>query len=93
MNPEFLKSNYGDKLVFWGGGVNTQNTLPFGSADEVRVEVLERLRIFAPGGGYVFSGIHNIQQPTPIENILAMYAAVRDFNQEVSQKSNSWRNL
>ncbi len=93
MNPEFLKSNYGDKLVFWGGGVNTQNTLPFGSADEVKVEVLERLRIFAPGGGYVFSGIHNIQQPTPIENILAMYAAVRDFNQEVSQKSNSWRNL
>jgi uroporphyrinogen-III decarboxylase len=50
----------------------------------VKAEVLERLRIFAPGGGYVFSGIHNIQQPTPIENILAMFAAVRDFNQEVS---------
>ncbi len=93
MNPEFLKSTYGDKLVFWGGGVNTQNTLPFGSADEVKVEVLERLRTFAPGGGYVFSGIHNIQQPTPIENILAMYTAVQEYNQEVSKNSISWRNL
>jgi len=93
MNPEFLKSNYGDKLVFWGGGVNTQDTLPFGSPDKVKEEVLERLRIFAPGGGYVFSGIHNIQQPTPIENVLAMYTAVQVYNQEILQNSTSRRKL
>jgi len=82
MEPEFLKSKYGDRLVFWGGGVNTQHTLPFGSPDEVREEVLQRLRTFAPGGGYVFNPIHNIQQPTPIENILAMFDAIRSYNQE-----------
>jgi len=82
MDPEFLKKQYGEKLVFWGGGVNTQHTLPFGSPDEVHREVLERLRVFAPGGGYVFNAIHNIQQPTPVENILAMHKAVKAYNRE-----------
>jgi hypothetical protein len=82
MDPLFLKTKYGGKLVFWGGGVNTQQTLPFGTPDEVRQEVLERLRIFAPGGGYVFNTIHNIQQPTPVENILAMYEAIQIYNRE-----------
>ena len=93
MHPDFLKSNYGDKLVFWGGGVDTQQTLPFGSPDEVKAEVLERLHIFAPGGGYVFNAIHNIQQPTPIENILAMYEAVRIYNQEISHNAIQRSNL
>lgn len=84
MDPAFLKAKYGDKLVFWGGGVNTQQTLPFGTPDAVREEVLDRLRTFAPGGGYVFNTIHNIQQPTPVENILAMYDAIRIYNQEIS---------
>ena len=71
---------------FSGEVVLTRNkTLPFGTPDEVKTEVLERLRIFAPGGGYVFNAIHNIQQPTPIENILAMYEAVEIYNQEISQ--------
>jgi hypothetical protein len=87
MDPEFLKSKYGARLVFWGGGVDTQKTLPFGTPDEVKAEVLERLRIFAPGGGYVFNAIHNIQQPTPIENIKAMYGAVRQYNREVTPNS------
>jgi hypothetical protein len=82
MDPTFLKKKYGEKLVFWGGGVNTQQTLPFGTPDEVRQEVLERLRIFAPGGGYVFNAIHNIQQLTPVENILAMNEAIQIYNRE-----------
>ena len=82
MDPLFLKAKYGEKLVFWGGGVNTQQTLPFGTPDEVRQEVLERLRVFAPGGGYVFNTIHNIQQPTPVANILAMHEAIQIYNRE-----------
>lgn len=80
MSPVMLKEKYGDKFVFWGGGVDTQNTLPFGTPEEVYAEVSERLRIFAPGGGFVFNAIHNIQAKTPIENILAMFKAVEDYN-------------
>jgi hypothetical protein len=78
MEPERLKREFGDKLVFWGGGVDTQRTLPFGTADEVRQEVRERIRIFAPGGGYVFNPIHNVQAKTPVENVLAMFEAARE---------------
>ncbi|MCD6082946.1 methyltransferase [Candidatus Aerophobetes bacterium] len=79
MDPKMLKERYGDKLVFWGGGVDTQRTLPFGSPEEVRRQVSERCRIFGKGGGYVFSAIHNIQQKVPIENLMAMFEAVREF--------------
>ena len=75
-----LKEKWGDKFVFWGGGVDTQRTLPFGTPEEVYTEVLERLKIFAPGGGFVFNAIHNIQGPTKPENINAMFEAVRDYN-------------
>lgn len=77
-----LKEKYGKKLVFWGGGVDTQKTLPFGTPEEVRQQVLERLEILSQGGGYVFAPIHNIVAKTPVENILAMYQAVRDYNQK-----------
>lgn len=76
MAAESLKSRYGDRLVFWGGGVNTQQTLPFGTPDEVRQEVAERIRVFNQNGGYVFNTIHNIQARTPVENVLAMYETV-----------------
>jgi uroporphyrinogen-III decarboxylase len=75
MDPVWLKQNFGDRLVFWGGGVDTQKTLPFGSARDVEKEVEEQVGIFAPGGGYVFGAIHNIQQGTPPENIVAAYNA------------------
>ncbi|MCD6166521.1 methyltransferase [candidate division KSB1 bacterium] len=81
MDPMWLKENYGDKLVFWGGGVDTQKTLPFGTPDQVRQEVADRIRIFAPGGGFVFNTIHNIQQGTPVENLLAMYETVKERGQ------------
>jgi hypothetical protein len=80
MAPEHLKQTYGDRLVFWGGGVDTQKTLPFGSPAEVREEVLRRCEIFAPGGGFVFNAVHNVQAQTPVENIVAMVDAVHEFN-------------
>ncbi|MHC4504556.1 MAG: uroporphyrinogen decarboxylase family protein [Planctomycetota bacterium] len=73
MSPEGLKSKYGDRISFWGGGVDTQKTLPFGTKDEVAEEVRERLRVFSPGGGFVFNPIHNIQPNTPIENVAEMF--------------------
>lgn len=82
MEPEKLKERYGDRLVFWGGGVDTQRTLPFGTPGEVRAQVLERCRIFSRQGGFVFNAVHNIQANTPVENIAAMFAAVREFNGE-----------
>lgn len=73
MDPAWLKETCGDRLTFWGGGVETQSTLPFGTPEQVRAEVAERLRIFAPGGGFVFCPVHNIQPNTPPENIVAAY--------------------
>jgi len=80
MAPEHLKSSFGEKIVFWGGGVDTQRTLPFGTPGDVREEVLSRCEIFAKGGGFVFNTIHNVQARTPVENIVAMLDAVRDYN-------------
>lgn len=77
MNASLLKEKYGEKLVFWGGGVDTQKTLPFGTKEEVICEVEERLKIFSIGGGFVFSSIHNIQAKTPIENVVAMIETVK----------------
>ena len=80
MDPQTLKDRYGDKLVFWGGGVDTQHVLPFGTPEEVRVQVLSRCGIFAESGGFVFDAIHNVQAQTPTENIVAMLDAVHEFN-------------
>jgi hypothetical protein len=82
MDPATLKSKYGERLTFWGGGVDTQKTLPFGTPEEVREEVLGRCEIFSAGGGFVFNTVHNIQSGTPVENIVAMLRAVREFNGE-----------
>jgi len=79
MDPQKLKTKYGKKITFWGGGIDTQRTLPFGTPDQIRNEVHERIRIFAPGGGFVFNTIHNVQPKVPIENVLAMYKAVQDY--------------
>ncbi len=79
MNPRTLKEQFGDRLVFWGGGVDTQGTLPFGSPEEVRREVCERIQVFGLGGGFVFNTIHNIQARVPPENLLALFDAVREY--------------
>jgi hypothetical protein len=79
MDPRWLKENYGDGLVFWGGGVDTQHTLPFGTPAEVRRQVRERIEIFSDRGGFVFAAIHNIVAGTPVQNVLAMFDTVRAF--------------
>ncbi len=79
MDPKMLKEKYGNELVFWGGGVDTQRTLPFGTPEEVRREVTERCKIFGEGGGYVFNTIHNIQAKVPIENLLIMFQSLKEF--------------
>ena len=80
MDPKTLKDRHGDRIVFWGGGVDTQKTLPFGTPETVRHEVLERCEIFSPHGGFVFNAVHNVQANTPTENIVAMLDAVKEFN-------------
>ncbi len=78
MDPATLKARFGDRVTFWGGGVDTQNTLPFGTPDQVRDQVRERIKTFGPGGGFVFNTIHNVQPQVPVENVLAMYETLRE---------------
>ncbi len=79
MEPKFLKREFGKDIVLWGGGVDTQKTLPFGTPEEVYREVRERIDIFfSDGTGFVFSAVHNIQSNVPTENLLALFRAIRD---------------
>ena len=78
MEPERLKEEFGGRIVFWGGGVDTQKTLPFGTPDQVQAEVTERVKTFAPGGGFVFNTVHNVQHGTPPENLKVMLETVRE---------------
>jgi uroporphyrinogen decarboxylase len=81
MDPGALKAEYGERLVFWGGGVDTQHVLPRGTPAEVRENVRRNLEVFKPGGGYVFNGVHNIQADVPADNVLAMYDAALEFGE------------
>ncbi len=82
MDAQMLKDKYGDKLVFWGGGVDTQSMLPNGTPEEVAAQVTERLDILSKGGGYVFNTIHNIVGDTRPENIWAAFEAVHKYNKK-----------
>ncbi|MCC6191247.1 MAG: hypothetical protein IT318_19675 [Anaerolineales bacterium] len=79
MEPAGLKRDFGRDLVFWGGGVETQTVLPFGAPSEVKENVRRNLAALAPGGGYVFNTIHNIQADVPPANMLAMWEALREY--------------
>ncbi|MCK5569825.1 MAG: hypothetical protein KAJ15_08920 [Spirochaetes bacterium] len=77
-NTAGLKREFGDDITFWGG-VDTQKILPFGSVEEVKEETKRRIDDLAPGGGFVFSAVHNIQNLTPPENIVAMFETAKEY--------------
>ena len=79
MLPEVLKAEYGDRIVFWGGGIDSQHVLPFASPAEVKESVRRNLDLFKTGGGYVFNNIHNLQAGVPPENIVALYEAAYEY--------------
>jgi len=79
MQPAALKRDFGDELVFWGGGVDTQGVLPNGTPAEVKDDVRRNIEVLAPGGGYVFNTIHNIQADVPPDNIIAMWEALQQY--------------
>ena len=83
MDPQLLVDKYGGRIIFWGGGADTQKTLPFDKPDDVREQVAERVRIFNSKNGFVFSTVHNIQCNTPTENVLAMF---EELGREVKAK-------
>jgi uroporphyrinogen decarboxylase len=78
MDAKKLKREFGKTITFWGGGVDTQNILPHATPEQVKANVQERLANFAPGGGFVFATVHNIQGDVPAENIAAMIEAFRE---------------
>jgi uroporphyrinogen decarboxylase len=79
MDAKELKEKYGNEIVFWGGGCDSQHVLPFKSADEVKADVKKNVEIFKPGGGYVFNNVHNIQTGVPVENIVALFEAGYEY--------------
>lgn len=79
MDPARLKREFGRDIVFWGGGADTQHVLPYARPEEVRQHVRELVEIFAPGGGYVFCAVHNIQANVPPQNVVAMFEAALEF--------------
>ena len=79
MDPADLKGRFGDRLVFWGGGIDPQHVLPVASPETVREHVRCNVETFKPGGGYVFNNVHNVQAGVPAENIVALFDAAREF--------------
>ena len=77
MEPAALKRDFGQDVAFWGGGVETQSVLPFGTPQAVKDNVRRNIEALAPGGGYVFNTIHNIQADVPPQNIVAMIEVLR----------------
>ncbi|MCL5073315.1 MAG: uroporphyrinogen-III decarboxylase [Actinobacteria bacterium] len=74
-----LKEEFGEKLVFWGGGCDTQKILPFGKPDNIKREVEKRISDLKPGGGFVFAPVHNIQPEVPVQNVLTLYETALQF--------------
>jgi uroporphyrinogen decarboxylase len=81
MEPLQLKRDFGKDIVFWGGGIDTQQILPRGTPLEVKDAVHRAIDVFAPGGGYVFATIHNIQADVPVRNLTAMWEALQEFGE------------
>jgi len=73
-----LKREFGREIVFWGGGVDTQKVLPWGTPQEVRDQVRRNVDLLMPGGGYIFATVHNVQADVPPENLVAMVEALHE---------------
>jgi len=79
MDPRQLKDEFGDKLSFWGGAIDTQHVLPTATPREIKKHVRRNIEIFKPGGGYVFNNVHNIQLGVPPENVAALFDAAYEY--------------
>jgi uroporphyrinogen decarboxylase len=79
MDPVALKCDFGKDIVFWGGGVDTQDVLPHGTPEEVKEDVRRNIEVLAPGGGFVFNTVHNIQADVPPGNVIAMWEALQQY--------------
>jgi len=79
MDSSNLKKEFGKDIVFWGGGIDTQRVLPLGTPYEVREEVKRRISDLAPGGGFVFTTVHNIQANVPAINVKTMFETVLEY--------------
>jgi uroporphyrinogen-III decarboxylase len=79
MEPHFLKKEFGDRITFWGGGIDTQRVLPRGTPQQVKEQVRQLCEIFGTNGGFVFNTIHNLQANVPVENAIALMDAVREI--------------
>ncbi len=79
MDPVILKKKYGDRIVFWGGGVDTQGVFAFGTPQQVREQVRRQCGILNENGGFVFNSVHNIQANVPFQNVVAMLETLRDL--------------
>ena len=73
-----LKKKYGNRLIFWGGGIDTQKILPFSTPAEVKAEVAKQIKIFKKNGGYVFNAVHNVQADVSVENFVVMIEAYQE---------------
>lgn len=80
MEPERLKGEFGDRISFWGG-IDSHRVLPWGTKEEVKEEVYRIIHTLGPGGGYILNSVHNIQHNVPIENLIAMFEAAREYGQ------------
>ena len=79
MDSKVLKEQFGDQLVFWGGGIDTQRVLAFGTKEEVRRQVMEQCKILGKDGGFVFNTVHNIQANVPVENVITMIETLNEI--------------
>ena len=80
MNPEMLKNKYGKKLTFWGGGIDTQNVLAFGTPEQVKEQMIQLCNIFSQHGGFVFNTVHNIQANVPFNNLITLIEILKKIN-------------
>jgi len=87
MEPERLKREFGQDIVFWGGGCDTQRVLPQGSLEDIEEEVKKNISIFAPEGGFVFTPVHNIQPDIPPEKIVRLYETAYTYGKQVYSTS------